>query len=452
MIDGGDESVIAAPGNKARAMRQAALAARNAPESWLRTIQTLGEMESGDLEPLVLETIAARSVSTDPSVLHELRLWLSRVRDHIQGIQDELASLAPWLPILDAAPSALNPNAAEPYLSETRTRLAELLSPTMCVNAVSTQCELARKVISNLRVHLGDDRTMRDGDSVELIGWLGDLERSLDVGERNASDLRVELDRMSAQAEHEVRSMDFRLLYDSRVRHLHIGYNVDADQIDPHHYDLLASEARLASFVGIAKGDLPVEHWFALARPMTKTTGGAALLSWGGSMFEYLMPALLMRSYDGTLLARSERAAVEQQMADGHRRRVPWGVSESGYGAVDADHTYRYYAFGSPGLGRKRGLHDDIVIAPYATALALPLFPVSGVRNLTDLCELGALGTYGLYEAVDFTPSRLPEGKAFSIVRSYMSHHQGMTLSALDNLLCDEALVPDCTSRELTSP
>lgn len=441
MIDGGDESVIAGLGEKTRAMRQAALAARNAPESWHCTIRTLAEMESGDLEPLVLETMGGRSVSTDPSVLHEVHLWLSRVRDHIQSMQDELASLAPWLPILDAAPSPLNSNAAEPYLSETRTRLAELLSPTVCVNAVSRHCTLAREVISDLRVRLGDDRTTRDSDSLEVIGWLGDLERSLDVGERNASELRVELDRLSAQAEQEVLAMDFRLLYDSRVRHLHIGYNVDADQIDPHHYDLLASEARLASFVGIAKRDLPVEHWFALERPLTKTKGGAALLSWGGSMFEYLMPALLMRSYDGTLLGRSERAAVEQQMADGHRRRVPWGVSESGYGAVDADHNYRYYAFGSPGLGRKRGLQDDIVIAPYATALALPLFPASSVQNLSDLCELGALGTYGLYEAIDFTPSRLPEGKAFSIVSSYMSHHQGMTLSALDNLLCDDALV-----------
>ncbi len=235
--------------------------------------------------------------------------------------------------------------------------------------------------------------------------------------------------------------MDFRLFYDPRVRHLHIGYNVDADQIDPHHYDLLASEARLTSFVAIAKGDLPVEHWFALERPLTKTKGGPALLSWGGTMFEYLMPPILMRRYDETLLSRSERAAVEQQMADGRSRKVPWGVSESGYAAVDADHNYRYHAFGSSGLGRKRGLDDDIVIAPYATALALPLFPSFAVQNLTRLCELGALGTYGLYEAVDFTPSRLPEGRSCSIVSSYMAHHQGMTLAALDNLLCDEALV-----------
>ena len=441
MIEEGDGSVLSEPGKRARAMRQAALAARNAPESWLQTIQTLSKVESGDLEQLVLETIAEPGVSTDPLALHEVRLWLSRVREHIQGMQDELASLAPWLSLLDAAPSALNPNAVEPKLLATRSQLAKLLSPTISIDAVPRHCELARELISDLRDRLGNDEATLDRDSSAIIGWLGDLERSLDLGERNASDLQVELAGVAAQAVHEVVGMDFRLLYDLRVRHLHIGYNVDADQIDPHHYDLLASEARLASFVAIAKGDLPVQHWFALERPLTKTKGGPALLSWGGTMFEYLMPPILMRRYDDTLLARSERAAVEQQMADGRSRKVPWGVSESGYAAVDADHNYRYHAFGSPGLGRKRGLDDDIVIAPYATALALPLFPSFAFQNLTHLCEWGALGTYGLYEALDFTPSRLPEGRSCSIVSSYMAHHQGMTLAALDNLLCDEALV-----------
>ncbi|MBW2244753.1 MAG: hypothetical protein JRH01_22460 [Deltaproteobacteria bacterium] len=174
---------------------------------------------------------------------------------------------------------------------------------------------------------------------------------------------------------------------------------------------------------------------------MTQAEGAVALLSWGGTMFEYLMPALLVHSYPGTLLAESERTAVLEQMADGKRRDLPWGVSESGFAAFDADHNYQYRAFGVQGLGHKRGLDEDRVIAPYASALALPLFPSSATGNLRRLRDLGLLARYGFYEAIDFTPNRLPEGRDHAIVSSYMSHHQGMILAALGNLLCDDALV-----------
>jgi cyclic beta-1,2-glucan synthetase len=158
-------------------------------------------------------------------------------------------------------------------------------------------------------------------------------------------------------------------------------------------------------------------------------------------MFEYLMPPLLVHSYPGTLLAESERAAVAVQKAYGERLGLPWGVSESGFAAFDANRNYHYRAFGVQGLGRKRGLDEDRVVAPYATALALPLFPSSAVQNLRRLRDLGMLGSYGFYEAIDFTPSRLPEGRDHAIVASHMSHHQGMILAAIDNLLCGDALV-----------
>ncbi|MDH3296191.1 MAG: cellobiose phosphorylase, partial [Acidimicrobiia bacterium] len=236
--------------------------------------------------------------------------------------------------------------------------------------------------------------------------------------------------------------MDFSLVYDHQIHRFFVGYNVTADQMDSHHYDLLASEARIASFVAIAKGDAPPKHWYALGRPLTRTSDGSVtLLSWGGTMFEFLMPPLLLRSQPETLLAVSQRAAAKEQMADGRRRDLPWGVSESGFAVVDSSHNYQYQAFGVQALGRKRGLDNDRVITPYATALALPLFPSSAVTNLRRLAGLGMLGRCGFYEAIDFTPDHLAPGRRQAIVASYMAHHQGMILAAIDNTLCQDALI-----------
>ncbi|HEY5937872.1 MAG TPA: glucoamylase family protein [Kofleriaceae bacterium] len=252
--------------------------------------------------------------------------------------------------------------------------------------------------------------------------------------------LRIEQLRALAVRCRELADVDYEFLYD-RSRHLlSIGYSVADHRLDASFYDLLASEARLASFVAIAQGKLPQEHWFSLGRQLTTSGGRPALLSWSGSMFEYLMPLLVMPTYDGTLLDETNRAAVERQIDYGRERGVPWGVSESGYNKTDAHLNYQYRAFGVPGLGFKRGLSDDLVIAPYASAMALMVAPEAACANLMTLAREGRLGVHGFYEAVDYTASRLPAGKHSVTIFSYMAHHQGMTFMALDYLLSDRPM------------
>jgi cyclic beta-1,2-glucan synthetase len=229
--------------------------------------------------------------------------------------------------------------------------------------------------------------------------------------------------------------MDQSFLYDSFRHQLVIGHNVDERASDTGYYDLLASEARLGVFVAIAQGQLPQESWFALGRQLSTVNGEPVLMSWSGSMFEYLMPMLLMPNYGHTLLDQSCLAAVQRQIDYGRERGVPWGISESGYNATDAALNYQYRAFGVPGLGLKRGLAEDLVIAPYATMMALLMEPAAACGNLQRLVGVGASGAYGFYEAVDYTPSRLPRGQTHVVVRSYMAHHQGMGFLAMAQVL-----------------
>ena len=222
--------------------------------------------------------------------------------------------------------------------------------------------------------------------------------------------------------------------------------------LDPNCYDLLASEARLASFIAIAKGDAPARHWFRLGHAVTAVNGGAALISWSGSMFEYLMPSLVIRSPADSLIEQTNRLIVRRQIEYGSTLKTPWGVSESAYNARDFELTYQYSNFGVPGLGLKRGLANSAVIAPYATALASMIDPLAAVRNYERLEAIGARGRYGFYEALDFTAGRVPDGEDVAIVGAFMAHHQGMTITAiadtlLDGVTRDRASTPSPWSR-----
>ena len=262
---------------------------------------------------------------------------------------------------------------------------------------------------------------------------------SLQLAARRAAE-RVEQLGRCAKLACDLAAMEYDFLYD-RARHLlSIGYNVDERRLDDGYYDLLASEARLCSFVAIAQGELPQESWFALGRLLTSADGEPLLMSWSGSMFEYLMPQIVMPNFDGTLLDATMRAAVARQIDYGHQRGVPWGVSESGYNTLDAQLNYQYRAFGVPGLGLKRGLAQDLVIAPYATALALMIDPEQACANLQRLTNDGYAGSFGLYEAIDFTPARLPRGQTAAVIRSFMAHHQGMSLLSLAYVLLDRPM------------
>ncbi|WP_283147634.1 GH36-type glycosyl hydrolase domain-containing protein [Silvimonas soli] len=235
--------------------------------------------------------------------------------------------------------------------------------------------------------------------------------------------------------------MDYGFLYDPSVHLLAVGYNVDDNRRDSGRYDLLTSENRLCNFVAIAQGQLPQESWFALGRLLTLVDNQPVMVSWSGSMFEYLMPMLVMPGYPETLLDTTCRAAVRAQIEYGKQCGVPWGISESGYNTTDAHLNYQYRAFGVPGLGLKRGLVDDLVIAPYATVMALMVAPQAACQNLQKLSAMGAEGAFGYYEAIDYTASRLPRGQRSALVRSFMAHHQGMSFLSLSYALLGQPML-----------
>ena len=334
-------------------------------------------------------------------------------------------------------------------------RLAEVAAPAgdearFWCGVLLEQCLLAMQEVEALAPWLAD------GGVAPALPWAGRIPTLDEMARFAASEsapvdghvgaigvlaqARVRELRRLADVAADCGRMDFDFLYDRSRELLCIGYNVDERRMDGGFYDLLASEARLGNFVAIAQGQVPQDSWFALGRLLTDFEGDPALLSWSGSMFEYLMPQLVMPSYEGTLLDHTARAAVQRQIDYGRQRGVPWGISESGYNTVDARMNYQYRAFGVPGLGLQRGLGQNLVIAPYASMLALMVAPEDACDNLQRLEAQGFGGRYGQYEAIDFTPARLPRGQKLAIVRSYMAHHQGMGLLSLSYLLHDQPM------------
>ncbi|HEX3135054.1 MAG TPA: glucoamylase family protein, partial [Planctomycetota bacterium] len=267
------------------------------------------------------------------------------------------------------------------------------------------------------------------------MGWNQDSPAPLPEGGDAARRLVEQAHRCAGRATALAEAMDFRPLYNQRRRLFAIGMHLDDGRVDRSCYDLLASEARLTSYLAVARGQASLDHWFVLGRFLVDVDGRGALISWSGSMFEYLMPDLLMPEFPDTLLATGQRAMLVCQIAYGQTNRVPWGVSESGYHLTDAAQQWQYRAFGVPGLGLKHGLGDDLVVAFYASALALLIDPAAAAANLQRLRDDGMLARHGFYEAVDYTPARLPPGTTRAVVRSWMAHHQGMTLLSCVHVL-----------------
>ncbi|MEO8346080.1 MAG: glucoamylase family protein [Betaproteobacteria bacterium] len=342
-------------------------------------------------------------------------LWMQALQGQLQSHQEELASLAPWLqlPELEAIIGKIPALVAKPTLRH-----------------MSNLDLLAAEDIESLRSL---------ADTPDALERLDEMERVIGSASGAARQRMVAIESLASQCD-ELSQMDFRLLYDPARRLFTVGFNVDDPQKDAGYYDLLASEARLTTLVAVAQGQVPQESWFAMGRQLTSSAGGAVLLSWTGSMFEYLMPLLVTPTYENTLLDATCIAAVERQIAYGRQLGIPWGVSESGYNAVDAGLNYQYRAFGVPGLGLKRGLADDVVVAPYASALALMVAPEAACLNLERLAREGLAGHFGLFEAIDYTQRRLPRHQSAAVVRSFMAHHQGMSLLALGHVLLDRPM------------
>ena len=305
-----------------------------------------------------------------------------------------------------------------------------------------TWAAAARLAVSSHVRDLALLRSLRQGTAFPTIADLSDPpNRETGDGSPAAAMLVRRLQAIADQAQRLFRETDFSFLFDPTRKLLSIGFRVRDGTLDPSYYDLLASEARLASFVAIAKGDVAPDHWFRLGRALTPVGRGSALISWSGSMFEYLMPALVMRAPAHSLLDHTYRLVVARQMSYAAELGVPWGISESAFNARDLERTYQYSSFGVPGLGLKRGLSEDVVVAPYATALGAMIQPGAAVRNFARLSAAGADGRYGFREALDYTARRLPEGASVAIVKSYMAHHQGMALVAIGNVLHDRTMV-----------
>jgi cellobiose phosphorylase len=368
----------------------------------------------------------------------ELKWWTNAFEQQCRHAITELTYLAPWIEL--PPPTELMWGQGSAAQISRRAKLRELLSQLDDVPTLAEAARLELSLLPAIDAILSPDSASpappKDPDGDE---WLSRMRAAIVQGSERAAQRLSEIRQLTARCL-ELADIDYDFLYDKDRRLLSIGFNVGEHRLDASFYDLLASEARLASFIAIAQGKLPQDHWFSLGRLLTTSTGRPALLSWSGSMFEYLMPLLVMPTYERTLLDETYRAIVERQIEYGRERGIPWGVSESGYSKTDAQLNYQYHPFGVPGLGFKRGLADDIVIAPYASALALMVAPESSCANLRRLAREGLLGPYGFYEAVDYTPARMPRGQESVTVQSYMVHHQGMAFLSLAYLLLDRPM------------
>jgi cyclic beta-1,2-glucan synthetase len=415
----------------ARARREAT-ALKGHRRMWAAGIARLLDEGCAEFDRTLLSAIAPGVEHLDRDLLAEVRVWSAEVRQHLEAMRRDIELCLPWQALGASPPPIVE--------GEARDELERGLSLDPTLHELPSACETAGAALSRVAKHL--EALPADAPGVAAArAWAAALREAIARAEDTARSLLTGLTHLAGRADSLVDAMDFTFLYDETRRLFYIGQDVATDRPDAHHYDLLASEARLASFVAIAKGDVPEEHWLHLGRPFGRVDGASALLSWSGTMFEYLMPTLLLREVPESLMGQASTAAVRIQIAYAGRREVPWGMSESGYHRFDAHRNYQYRAFGVPELGFKRGLEDDVVVAPYACVLALPFATDAVMANLARLEQLGMVGRYGLYEAVDFTASRLAEGTPHAIVRSFMAHHQGMILVAVSNRLGEQPIV-----------
>ena len=384
------------------------------PDGWSRLWRQL--TSCADILQDMARAYADERGDTDDS---EVLVWATLLCDDIRSHARDVDSLVPWIHFANSLDASTKLEAQAPHTVTFRKQLT-------------------------LETHLSDLSgcyTLNLADiEASSEGLQSPLAKMLRRAGEQAEALTKRLDTMVAQLDTLFYEMDFRFLYDTKCNLFAIGYRVTEGTLDSSYYDLLASEARLSSFIAIAKGDVPSIHWLHLGRRVTRAAHGTMLLSWSGSMFEYLMPSLVTYTRRYSLLDQTCRLAVKRQIEYGKEREVPWGVSESAFNIRDFFLTYQYAAFGVPGLGMKRGLGEELVIAPYATALAAMYLPHAAVENFERLEKMGALGRYGFYEALDFTPIRLAEGQRVAIVRCYMAHHQGMSLVAIANVVHDGAM------------
>jgi cyclic beta-1,2-glucan synthetase len=405
--------------------------AENDPSGVLQnTLQSLFQETSSYIEIAGRIRLAAEparkltaSLRWSVSDASERAYWLTRLEKQIETWIQYLNRYLAWIEVMFAPPDEfLKPLGIAAIRARDRLRLH-----------LPRWGEVARGELAALQEILRD-RSQEPPLPPKLAAWIEELRTEYGKSQSTAEALLASAKRLSDDCEILAGDMNMQFLYDKDRSLLSIGYQVGGPITFGAHYDLLASESRLTSFVAIAKGDVPMSHWLSLGRPYTSSTG-QVLLSWSGTMFEYLMPMLFTFSFRNSLLDNACTAAVDRQIEYGGDRDVPWGISESAYSAIDTHQIYQYRAFGVPSLGLKRGLEEDLVVAPYATALALLVTPLEAIQNLKRLEKLGMYGRMAFYESLDFTRQQERHGGKGVIVYCYMAHHQGMSLVAINNLL-----------------
>lgn len=401
-----------------------ATAPASLPE-WTQFVESLTQ-HAAEIDDIV----AALAHESRGDELVELRWWTGSLLHQARAYRRDLHLLAPWV-ALESVTSILNSRGA---VAELWQPIADKLRAIPSLAHVSDTCDDVLIELAALRARV-EQAPSESMDRKAVLADIGHLTQAMEQAAEAAKGLSTRLATIAQTSDRTMTQMDFKFLLDPERKVFTIGYNVNEGRHDNSFYDLLASEARVTSFVAIAKGDVAQEHWFRMGRQLTAVDGGRALISWTGTMFEYLMPLLIMRNYRETLLGETYEAVVARQIEYGYERGVPWGISESAYAARDLHLNYQYGPFGVPGLGLKRGLIEDLVVSPYSTILASIIAPDKALANLREIDRQGALKAYGFYEALDFTPERVKKGEHCTLVRAYMAHHQGMSLVALDNLL-----------------
>ena len=427
----------------ARELRERVLSVKDDPDAWLPALQYVTGPGWQRLELLLTRLVEENAATLSTAALGSLRIAAGRISNQIFAFERFIDLLMPGLLLFNRPPRLFGDANMPVELGESYDTLVAALPANQTLDQMPERCAAARAALVQLQAGLdqlaaarnrvSQRNSVSDDQLDEARTWCRTFDAKLAAASLLAQDLLAGLEQIDQLAETYFRAMDFGFLFEPKRQVFHIGYNATVGKLDSNFYDLLASEARIASLVALAKHEVPRSHWLHLARPLTRVDGTRALLSWSATMFEYLMPNLFMRSYRGTLLHESALAAIDLQIAYARRKGVPWGISESGFYSFDSNLNYQYRAFGVPGLGFKRNLAEDLVITPYASLLALSFQPLAVAENLTHLTQVGALGVYGLYEAVDFTPARLPLGHERALVQEYMAHHQGMILVALAN-------------------
>jgi len=421
------------------------LAVRSQPEHWYSLFLTVSGSFWEDLSSRLMKLLEVGRSAFDLKTLEKLQEVAAQVQRHHLAVQRTITELIPWIPMLESLPAGLQ----DPQFTDVMNDLKEHLPYNPMLGEVPRHTEAAISHIITMQKTLSIDNESipeyspknTNGKNSPEMQWLQELALGLEKANKNATALLAKFEQITTRANQYVNEMEFGFLYHLRRKVFHIGLNLDEGLLDQNYYDLLASEARIASIIAIAKGEVPLTHWLHLGRPVTRVEGLYVLHSWSATMFEYLMPPLFLQSYPGTLLADSTEGAVLHQIAYGKAKNVPWGISESGFYHFDANQNYQYRAFGVPGLGLKRGAGDDLVIAPYASLMAVGYDPQAVANNLLDLMDYDMVGHYGLYESIDFTSDRLLLDETSAVVSEYMAHHQGMILMAMANFFHSDIMV-----------